>query len=153
MGASAWRGTDRAREIDKLVVRAVRLLLAYVISPLIAAPVLFGTVFLLEGQSPWPALIAPLTFHGMMITFVAALAVLFAGTLLYFVSRSTAQFSRIWVWALVGACLGVLLGLPYLGFGATPVLLGGVLTGAASATLFRLIAGSPVSRDRSASTG
>ena len=126
-----------------VIAKVVRVLVAYTVAPLVAAPALFATASVIRGQSPIYALAAPLTFHGMLITIVAAAAVLVAGTTMLLFTRVSEIASRVVVWAVVGGMLGALIGLMYVAFGPFLVLACGAVTGVACATVFRLIAGDP----------
>ncbi len=137
----------------EIVVKVVRVLAAYIVAPLVAAPALLGTASLLRGQSPITALVAPLTFHGILITIVAAAAVLIAGTTMLLITRASENASRLAVWVVVGGMLGSLIGLMYAEFGAFLVIACGASTGIACATVFRLIAGDPFQHVRPAFQG
>ena len=133
-----------------VIAKIVRLLMAYTVAPLVAAPALFGTAFVIGGQSPIPALTAPLTFHGILIKIVAAAAVLVAGTTMLLLTRVSEVASRAVVWAVVGGMFGSLIGLMYAEFGPFLVITCGAITGIACATAFRLIAGDPFQHVRPA---
>ena len=126
--------------------RALRIAAAYVVAPFAAAPALYAIVAVGAGDSPLPAIIAPLTFHGLMVTMMAAVAVAIGGTAMLLVSPAARPFQGVLSWTLVGFVLGMLAGVPFIGLDAQLAVLGGGLAGAACAAIFRLIAGRPAQR-------
>jgi hypothetical protein len=138
-----------------LIIPICRVILAYLVAPAVAFPAYYVANSIIDRELMWPWFDHWLGFFGIVGYMTAFVPVLFSGSLLLGLALAYPPLRRIHWWPMGGAAGGLMVARFLQSEASIPpyrLFVVGAATGAACALVFRLIAGQPFGRVRSAST-